>query len=136
MKDMAGSRTSVHIGCFASDYTSIQYQDKQRIAKYSATGSSSCILANRVSWFFDLSGPSMTIDTACSSSMVAFDLACRGIWNGSAESVSYPDAMILTHPDRVLSAHINAITGNRWRRKPHSISRSEYLAVEYVFPLS
>jgi len=90
MKDIAGSKTSVHVGCFASDYSSIQCYDKQRISKYSATGSSGCILSNRVSWFFDLNGPSMTIDTACSSSMVAFDLACKGIWNGSVDAVSRP----------------------------------------------
>ena len=88
MKDMAGSRTSVHVGCFGTDYQSTQCRDQQNIAKYSATGSSGCILSNRISWFFDLIGPSMTIDTACSSSMVAFDLACKGLWDGSVDSVS------------------------------------------------
>jgi acyl transferase domain-containing protein len=93
MENMAGSRTSVHVGCFASDHTTIQYGDKQRIAKYSATGSSGGILANRISWFFDLHGPSMTVDTACSSSMVAFDLACKGMWNGNVDVVSSPLAL-------------------------------------------
>ena len=88
LKDVAGSRTSVHVGCFSSDYQGIQSRDPLNVPKYGATGASSCILSNRISWFFDLHGPSMTIDTACSSSMVAFDLGCQGIWNGSVDAVS------------------------------------------------
>ena len=43
------------------------------------TGVTASILANRVSYIFDLHGPSFTVDTACSSSLVALDLACRAI---------------------------------------------------------
>jgi acyl transferase domain-containing protein len=94
MADVAGSRTSVHVGCFGTDYHSIQCRDQQNIAKYSATGGAGSILSNRISWFFDLHGPSMTIDTACSSSMVAFDLACSGLWKGSVDAVSFESYLI------------------------------------------
>jgi acyl transferase domain-containing protein len=46
---------------------------------YHATGNSGAILANRISWFFDLKGPSVMIDTACSSSLVALDQACQAL---------------------------------------------------------
>ena len=49
---------------------------------YVMTGGTLSIAANRLSYFFDLHGPSMAIDTACSSSLVALHQACQSIWRG------------------------------------------------------
>lgn len=56
---------------------------------YHATGSSGAILANRISWFFDLKGPSVTVDTACSSSLVALDQACQELRRKQTSTVSF-----------------------------------------------
>ncbi|TWU77398.1 putative PKS-like protein biosynthetic cluster [Metarhizium rileyi] len=78
------------MGCFIGgglhDYWDIQALDLDSLPKYSATGLGGCILANRISWFFNLRGPSMTIDTACSSSMTAMHLACQSIRSGESSS--------------------------------------------------
>lgn len=50
---------------------------------YQSTGCGNSMLSNRLSWFFDLRGPSFSIDTACSSSMVALHEACRDILDGT-----------------------------------------------------
>ncbi|EAW07064.1 putative polyketide synthase [Aspergillus clavatus NRRL 1] len=84
MESVKGSKTSVHTGCFTHDYEIMMNSDPLFMSKYAATGTAPSMIANRVSWFFDLAGPSISVDTACSSSMVAFDLACQGLWNGSA----------------------------------------------------
>jgi len=47
------------------------------------------MLANRLSWFYDFSGPSMTVDTACSGGLVALHLACQELLAGSVDMVSH-----------------------------------------------
>ena len=128
MEAMAGSRTSVHVGCFTSDYSSFHWRDTQRIPKYSATGASGSILSNRISWFYDFRGPSMTIDTACSSSMVALDLACKGLWNGSSDTVSALRALT-----SITAA--SCYTGSGWRSQFYPVSIPEHRAVKHVVPL-
>ncbi|KAJ4345482.1 uncharacterized protein N0V89_011614 [Didymosphaeria variabile] len=59
--------------------------DPLAIPTYAATGTGASILANRISWFFDLKGPSVNMDSACSSSGMALDLACENLRNGSTK---------------------------------------------------
>ncbi|XPS69088.1 Highly reducing polyketide synthase [Ascochyta lentis] len=84
----AGSKTCVFSGSFSRDYATMLDHDPDIQPKYRATGTATNMLANRVSWFFDLTGPSVNVDTACSSSLVALDLACQSIWTGDSTMVS------------------------------------------------
>lgn len=70
-------KAPIHVVCFSSDYVISAFGDLERIQKYSATGISSAMLSNHLSRFFNLHGPSLTLDTACSSGMVALDLPVR-----------------------------------------------------------
>ena len=63
------------------------------------TGSAFSILANRVSYFFDLNGPSCTLDTACSSSLTAVHLACQSLRLGQAEQAIAGGVGVLLSPD-------------------------------------
>jgi thioester reductase-like protein len=81
---LSGSNCGVFIGVSAIDYLFLQFQDPASITAYSVSGGALSIVANRVSYFYDLHGPSMAIDTACSSSLVAIHQACRSIWSGEA----------------------------------------------------
>ncbi|KAL9581646.1 MAG: hypothetical protein Q9212_003778, partial [Teloschistes hypoglaucus] len=90
---------SVHVGCFTSDFMSMDWKDSQQIPKYSATGSTTSILANRISWFFDLRGPSMLVDTACSSAMIALDLACQGLKSGTSNAALVAGANLICSPE-------------------------------------
>ncbi|CNH87111.1 type I polyketide synthase [Yersinia pekkanenii] len=83
---LRGSKTAVYIGSFANDYQDILSSPDNRyyITPHSAMGTSLTSLANRISYFFDLRGPSISLDTACSSSLVAVHLACQSIWHQEA----------------------------------------------------
>ncbi|KAI0600762.1 putative polyketide synthase [Biscogniauxia sp. FL1348] len=85
IEKVAGSRTAVFAGSSSTDYSTIVSKDPEHIPKYMATGTSSNMMANRVSWFFNLTGPSVSVSAACSSSLVALDLTCQSIWSGRAE---------------------------------------------------
>ena len=87
MAKVAGSRTSVHVGSFANDWKEILPKDPLMHRDYEATGTASSILANRLSWFYDLAGPSVSLDTACSSSLMALHLSCQSLRSGEANMV-------------------------------------------------
>lgn len=99
LEDIRGSRTSVHTGCFTNDYLQQILKDSERLPPYAAIGATQSMLANRLSWFFDLRGPSMNIDTACSSSAVAVDLACQLLRSGTTDMGVVGGCNILLDPD-------------------------------------
>jgi phthiocerol/phenolphthiocerol synthesis type-I polyketide synthase C len=74
-----GSRTGVFVGISSSDYSRLRFGEPGNIDPYAGTGNALSIAANRISYEFDLRGPSMAVDTACSSSLVAVHLACESL---------------------------------------------------------
>jgi acyl transferase domain-containing protein/acyl-CoA synthetase (AMP-forming)/AMP-acid ligase II/acyl carrier protein len=82
---LAGSQTGVFIGISGIDYARLQFSDPSYIDAYAGTGNAHSIAANRISYLFDLRGPSMAVDTACSSSLLSVHLACQSLRNGECE---------------------------------------------------
>lgn len=101
LERMAGSRTGVFVGISATDYAGIQnsYTDRPNIGAHTNTGGAASIAANRISYIFDLIGPSFAVDTACSSGLVATHLACRSIWNGESEMTVVGGVNIILRPE-------------------------------------
>ncbi|XP_078391134.1 phthioceranic/hydroxyphthioceranic acid synthase-like [Cetorhinus maximus] len=85
MEDISGSRTGVFIGLMNRDYEGILNSVANKITHYNGTGTSMSIAANRISFTFNLTGPSLAIDTACSSSLVALHYASQAIKQGDCE---------------------------------------------------
>ncbi len=96
-----GTRTSVYVGAFMYDYLCIQTASEQRdeINPYVAMGTSLTSLANRISYDFNLKGPSVTLDTACSGSLVAVHLACRSLWGGEADIAIAGGVNLMLRPE-------------------------------------
>src|SRR6516164_11154091 len=68
---LSGTAAGVYIGASTTDYSDLRLGDLAVADSYFMTGSTLSILDNRISYVFDLRGPSLTVDTACSSSLVA-----------------------------------------------------------------
>jgi acyl transferase domain-containing protein/NADPH:quinone reductase-like Zn-dependent oxidoreductase len=85
MEKAVGTNTSVHIGSFMHDYENMLMRDPQLRGTYTSVGTGGAVLANRISWFYNLKGPSLMVDTACSSSLTALHLACQGLRSGESD---------------------------------------------------
>lgn len=96
---LSGTRTGVYVGV---DHTyKADYAQKNREMDFSSlTGSYHAILASRVSYILNLKGPSMTLDTACSSALVAINLACRALKNKECTTAIVGGINLFLFPDR------------------------------------
>jgi fatty acid synthase len=77
--ELRGSKTGVFVGCSASETGGALTQDPESVTGYTLTGCVRSMFSNRLSYAFDLRGPSFSVDTACSSSLLALQLAVDSI---------------------------------------------------------
>ncbi|MCJ1475824.1 hypothetical protein MMC13_004488 [Lambiella insularis] len=85
LESLRGSKTAVYVATFAHDYESQMLHDTSNIAKYAATGTGLASAANRISYLFDLKGPSFSLDCGCSGSLVALHQACQSLLFGESD---------------------------------------------------
>lgn len=90
-----GSNTGVFVGICNVDYLRLMNGPPPR----GATGTAQSMAANRLSYYFDLRGPSMVVDTACSSSLVALALACDSLAAGRVDMALAGGANAVLAPD-------------------------------------
>jgi phthiocerol/phenolphthiocerol synthesis type-I polyketide synthase C len=95
---LRGSDCGVYLGIASVDYAYRLTHDMATIDANTATGNTFSIAANRLSYFYDLQGPSMVIDTACSSSLIAFHQACQAIRNGDIDQAITGGISLHLHP--------------------------------------
>ncbi|HMV00291.1 MAG TPA: polyketide synthase, partial [Rhodocyclaceae bacterium] len=95
---LAGSDCAVYVGISGLDYGMRGLDDLPGMTGHSMTGNTLSIAANRLSYVFDLHGPSMAVDTACSSSLVALHQACRTLATGESSMALVGGINILLHP--------------------------------------
>ncbi len=81
--DLRGTRTGVFIGAIADDYATLLHGlGPEAVNQYSFTGVRRAIIANRLSYTLGTRGPSVLVDTAQSSALVAVHLACESLRGG------------------------------------------------------
>ncbi|MFM7269150.1 MAG: beta-ketoacyl synthase N-terminal-like domain-containing protein, partial [Cyanobium sp.] len=92
----AGSSAGVFVGISSSDYAQLQPLGQPSV--YWGTGNAHSIAANRLSYLFDLRGPSLAVDTACSSSLVAVHQAVRSLQLGECQQAIAAGVNLLLLP--------------------------------------
>ncbi|KAL8924113.1 MAG: hypothetical protein Q9208_004250 [Pyrenodesmia sp. 3 TL-2023] len=101
LEDFVGTDTAT--GVEGSDYHSVLARDLDVIPKYIVTGTAGCMASNRLSYFYDLSGPSMSVDTACSSSMTALHQAVRTLQHGDSTMALVCGSNLILNPESFIS---------------------------------
>ncbi|MEE9446013.1 MAG: SDR family NAD(P)-dependent oxidoreductase, partial [Cocleimonas sp.] len=139
-ESLAGTDTAVYIGIASTDYAHRRMDDLSSLDPYSMTGNTASIASNRISYIFDLQGPSVSVDTACSSSLVALHQACNAIWNGDAPSAITGGVNMLLHPFGFVGFSKASMLSPRGRCRAFDASgdgyvRSEGSAVLFLKPL-
>jgi acyl transferase domain-containing protein len=99
---LAGSNAGVFVGGGAGDYSHVLMRQPELPEGYAATGTAPSVAAGRVSYAFDLHGPSMVIDAACASSLYAVHLACQSLRLGECALAIAAGANALLIPEPTL----------------------------------
>ncbi|KAI0479863.1 hypothetical protein F4859DRAFT_529997 [Xylaria cf. heliscus] len=94
-----GTDAGVFVGLMNEDYSTIVGRDLDNVPTYFASGTARSIMANRLSYFFDVHGPSMVIDTACSSSLVALHQAVLSLRGRESKVAIVAGANLLLGPE-------------------------------------
>src|ERR1700760_3679135 len=99
MENVAGTAMSVFTATFTKDHHDALMRDPEAVPRFLMTGKGTAMLLNRLSLFFDFRGPSITLDTACSTSLAAVHLACQSLRTGESESSIVTGANIMLNPE-------------------------------------
>ncbi|MEU4316681.1 polyketide synthase Pks13 [Nocardia sp. NPDC024068] len=126
--DLRGESVGVYIGTSTSDFQliaamSLGESDPNVPASaeaYKIMGSASSIIANRVSYFFDFRGPSVAVDTACSSTLVAMHQAVQALRAGDADVALAGGVNMLLIPMTTLGFDKNGAVAKDGRIKAFS----------------
>ncbi|KAI0465689.1 hypothetical protein F4859DRAFT_527822 [Xylaria cf. heliscus] len=111
LETIRGSRTAVFAASMSDDYARMHAKDPDSAPRMVIVGTPPSLLANRISYHFNITGPSVHIDTACSSSTIAVDLACQSLHSGDSNLAVVTAANLILGPeDSVLMSSLNFLS--------------------------
>jgi acyl transferase domain-containing protein/acyl-CoA synthetase (AMP-forming)/AMP-acid ligase II/acyl carrier protein len=129
-QSLAGSQAGIFLGISNSDYSWYQLADYADIDIYSTIGNAHSIAANRLSYFFDLKGPSLAIDTACSSSLVAVHQACASLKAGECNLALAGGVSLILTPHLTISFSKSNMLSKDARSKTFDAAANGYVRGE------
>ncbi|SES16961.1 pimaricinolide synthase PimS1 [Lentzea xinjiangensis] len=95
---LRGTKTGVYIGTNGQDYTNLVLRSRNEVEGHASTGLSSAVISGRLSYTFGLEGPALTVDTACSASLVALHLAVNSLRSGESTMALVGGVTVMSTP--------------------------------------
>ncbi|MDF5753486.1 acyltransferase domain-containing protein [Spongiactinospora sp. TRM90649] len=123
---LAGTDTGVFAGICTYDYGGRQLEDLPSLDAWTGIGSANCAVSNRVSHALDLRGPSMTVDTACSASLVSLHLAAQSLRLGESAVALAGGVNLLVSPGQSLTLDAAGALAPDGRSKSFDASADGY----------
>jgi acyl transferase domain-containing protein/acyl carrier protein/SAM-dependent methyltransferase/NAD(P)-dependent dehydrogenase (short-subunit alcohol dehydrogenase family) len=114
---LRGSLTGVFAGVMWHDYETLARKAGEEITLHSGIGQAFSIVANRISYWLGLQGPSIAVDTGCSSSLVSVHLACRSLQSGDATLAIAGGVNLIIDPETMVTlSKFGGLSGNSQSR--------------------
>ncbi|EFE31625.1 polyketide synthase, putative [Trichophyton benhamiae CBS 112371] len=127
-----GKTIGTYIGNFGEDWLEMLGKETQPWGIHRISGSGDFVVANRLSYEFDLQGPSMTIRTACSSALVALNEACAAISRGDCESALVGGVNLILAPGMSMAMQEQGVLSKDGSCKTFSADANGYARGEAV----
>ncbi|MFC8382846.1 type I polyketide synthase [Nocardia sp. NPDC057272] len=125
-RELAGSETGVFVGVCTGDYGALMLEDLASIEAWTGIGAATCAVANRLSHSFDLRGPSIAVDTACSASLVALHLASQSLRNGECDLAIVGGVNLIVTPGQTITLDAAGALAPDGRSKAFDASADGY----------
>ncbi|KAJ5578021.1 uncharacterized protein N7459_006985 [Penicillium hispanicum] len=127
-----GKKIGCYVGVFGEDWHELTAKETQAIPRVHAFANGGFALSNRVSFEYDLKGPSATIHTACSSSLTALHEACQSLYTGSCSSAIVAGTSMLLTPSMSVTMSENGVLSPDGRCKVFDADADGYARGEAV----
>ncbi|KAJ0422727.1 hypothetical protein BJY00DRAFT_300027 [Aspergillus carlsbadensis] len=135
LNSVRGTQTGVYVALVSRDYDRHIYKDPMRIPKHHLTGCGDATACGRISYVFDLRGPSMALDTGCSGGMVALHLACQALRAGEVDAAIIGGTNLLLGPDMTIAMSALHMINDNGRCYPFDSRGAGYGRAEGVAAL-
>lgn len=141
LSDLIGQQIGVFAAHQAPEYSLYTSEDVALTNAYSATGIAGCMFANRISYFFDLRGPSSSVDAACAGSTYALHQACQSVRSGECKAALVVAAAVISGPELwIMLDQLGALSADgisyAYDRKASGFGRGEGGGCLVIKPLS
>lgn len=136
-----GKNIGCFVGAFGEDWLELLSKDVQNNDRYRVMSAEDFAIANRISYEYDLGGPSITYRTGCSSSMVALHEACQALYSGECSSALVAGTNVILTPTMTMSMSENMVlspsgTCKTFDADADGYGRGEAANAIYIKPLA
>ncbi|KAE8147175.1 putative polyketide synthase [Aspergillus avenaceus] len=121
-----GKDVGCFVGVFGADWMMMSQGDSQKVGAYDFLGCHDFTLANRLSYEFDWTGPSVTVETGCSSTLVAFHQACRALQEGDCSAAVVAGCNLILSPTNTITMCASGALSGDGKCRPFDATADGY----------